>query len=419
MQAITGVEGSFEQFLADKASIMRAPIGANLELIPVCNMDCRMCYVRTDMKEVNRLGGLPDHEMWLRLGREMKDMGTLFVLLTGGEPLLHPYFKEIYSWYHELGFILTVNTNGTLIDEEWADFFSQYPPRRMNITIYGKDNETYDRLCCNPKGFDQLSRGIKLLQNRDIPIRLNCSLTKYNYSQWDELREIAAEWKIPLVTAYYMMPPGRKITHSGEAAGADGFFQLTQANQDGLSSDSSVLKEHASDKSAAVILNRHDEVRLSPEEAAVAAWDVLTVKMTEQERFTYAVDKLREVDEFVPDKVYKPGYPCRAGSSSFWVKWDGSFTSCGMLGDREFNYKKETLPVLWEMLKERTAKTCLSASCTNCRLQSLCPHCASSEYTENGAFGREPEYLCRFARAFYEVIQEKKSELEGDSADHL
>ena len=277
MQTVTGVDGSFEQFLVDKASCMEVPIGANLELIPICNMDCKMCYVRTDMREVNRLGGLPDMEMWLQLGKEMKEMGTLFVLLTGGEPLLYPYFKEVYRFYHELGFILTVNTNGTLIDEEWADFFSHYPPRRLNITIYGKDNETYHSLCSNPGGFNQLCRAVSLLQDRQLAIKLNCSLTVHNYEQWEELCRIAEAWDIPLDTAYYMMPPARKMTHT-----------ITD-----ISSRSKIDE----DKLLA-LRKQHDNNRLSPELAAQAAWKILTMNMSEEQKKEYVKVKLEQVEHF-------------------------------------------------------------------------------------------------------------------------
>ena len=54
-----------------------------------------------------------------RLGRtNFKTWGTLFILLTGGEPMLYPHFKELYTRLREMGFILTLNTNGTLIDNE-------------------------------------------------------------------------------------------------------------------------------------------------------------------------------------------------------------------------------------------------------------------------------------------------------------
>ena len=70
----------------------------------------------------------------------------LFLLLTGGEPLLFPDFKTLYRRLRNLGMILTINTNGTLLDEAWADFFATYPPRRINITLYGADAASYDRL---------------------------------------------------------------------------------------------------------------------------------------------------------------------------------------------------------------------------------------------------------------------------------
>ena len=59
---------------------------------------------------------------------QMKEAGTLFVLLTGGELLLYPGFREVYLGLRKMGMILTVNTNGTLLDEGWADFFAQHPP---------------------------------------------------------------------------------------------------------------------------------------------------------------------------------------------------------------------------------------------------------------------------------------------------
>ena len=99
-------------------------------------------------------GRMRTGQEWLTLGKEMADAGTLFLLLTGGEPLLHPDFKEIYLGLKKLGMIITINTNGTLIDKEWAAFFGENKPRRINITLYGADAATYGKLCHYPAGFD-------------------------------------------------------------------------------------------------------------------------------------------------------------------------------------------------------------------------------------------------------------------------
>ena len=139
---ITSDATSLEKALFLKASNAERPIYGNLELLPLCNMNCDMCFVRLSPEEMKQQGRLRTLEEWKQVVREIAQEGVLFLQLTGGEPLLYPDFKELYSFIRSQGIIVTINTNGTLIDEDWADFFAQFPPRRINITLYGKDNET-------------------------------------------------------------------------------------------------------------------------------------------------------------------------------------------------------------------------------------------------------------------------------------
>lgn len=112
-----------EERLCNVATKKRIPIGGSLELLPLCNMNCDMCYVRLSREEMQQKGRIRSGEEWIELAKQMRDAGTLFILLTGGEPLLHPDFQRIYYELKKLGMIVTLNTNGTLIDETWADFF--------------------------------------------------------------------------------------------------------------------------------------------------------------------------------------------------------------------------------------------------------------------------------------------------------
>ena len=125
---------SVERMLLNKAYKAKVPVNATIELTPLCNMSCKMCYVHLHPDEVKMQGGLHSVSEWLQIAEEMKRAGVLFVLLTGGEPLSYPGFKELYTKMHKMGLILTINTNGTLLNEEWADFFSYLKPRRINIT---------------------------------------------------------------------------------------------------------------------------------------------------------------------------------------------------------------------------------------------------------------------------------------------
>lgn len=113
---------TYEKRLIAKAARSHTPINGSLELLPLCNMNCDMCYVRLSRSEMERQGRLRSAAEWISLARQMQKAGTLFLLLTGGEPLLFPDFKALYLELRKMGMILTINTNGTLMDEAWSDF---------------------------------------------------------------------------------------------------------------------------------------------------------------------------------------------------------------------------------------------------------------------------------------------------------
>ena len=174
---------TFERQLFAKAARNRIPLYGVLELLPLCNLNCDMCYVHLSKQEMQSQGRLRSLDEWISLAKQMKDAGTLFLLLTGGEPLLFPQFKELYCALKDMGMILTLNTNGTLINEEWAEFFAKNKPRRINITLYGSKNETYEKLCHMKDGFDKTIRGIELLKKYKIDVKINRSLVKKNFHE--------------------------------------------------------------------------------------------------------------------------------------------------------------------------------------------------------------------------------------------
>lgn len=178
---------TMERQMFAMAAEKKVPLYGVLELLPLCNLNCDMCYVRMSREEMEQVGRLCTIEEWTKVAEDMMKAGTLFVLLTGGEPLLYPNFRELYQKLRELGMIVTINTNGTLIDEEWADFFAENKPRRINITLYGASNETYERLCHYPGGFDKAVNGIRLLRERNIDVKVNGSLAKANVDDGEAL----------------------------------------------------------------------------------------------------------------------------------------------------------------------------------------------------------------------------------------
>ena len=75
------VESSFEQIMMTKARQNKIPLNGSIELLPLCNMNCDMCYVRMDREEVEKQGGLRSAKEWLEIGRQMRDAGVLYLML--------------------------------------------------------------------------------------------------------------------------------------------------------------------------------------------------------------------------------------------------------------------------------------------------------------------------------------------------
>ena len=210
---------SMEKRLIQKAYIKQAPINGSLELLPLCNMNCDMCYVRLSKAEMEQKGRLRTKEEWISLARQMKDAGTLFLLLTGGEPLLFPEFKELYKELQNMGMILTINSNGTLINEEWADFFAKHKPRRINITLYGADDQAYGKLCHYPAGFQKTVNAIRMLRDREIDGKINGSITSKNEEDIKKILDIAKQYDAAVNLDTYMYPASRERNKPFEMLG--------------------------------------------------------------------------------------------------------------------------------------------------------------------------------------------------------
>lgn len=366
------VEPAITEFLHRKATRARIPLSGTFELTPVCNMNCKMCYVRMSKQQQEAVRPLRRASEWLALGEEVKKAGTLYLLLTGGEPFLYPEFREVMTGLHHMGFLISINSNGTLIDEHTVEWLKTVPPVRINITLYGASDETYARLCGNPMGFTQVTKAIRLLRDAGILVKLNCSVTPYNADDLEDIFAFARKEGLLIQATSYMFPPLRR--------------DPTRVGQND---------------------------RFSPEEAAYYSAKIEALANGNQ-AFLERADEMPpltyEPDENcgeVGDKIR-----CRAGKCSYWVTWEGNLMPCGMLPDRnEGNVFEVGLQNAWAQAMEMAEQIRLPAKCSGCSLRESCKACAAMVMTETGVFHQVPEYRCRMAHAFADARKKLKEEI--------
>lgn len=83
----------FKKELFANAYKRRIPLTATIEIISQCNFRCVHCYIENDCRK-NAL----TYEEIVDFGNQIIQMGCLYVVLTGGEVLLHPDFERIYMF---------------------------------------------------------------------------------------------------------------------------------------------------------------------------------------------------------------------------------------------------------------------------------------------------------------------------------
>lgn len=365
-------EPQLSRYLHSRGARMGLPIGGTFELTARCNFDCPMCYVHLKQEDIDAQGRELTAEQWIDLARQAKDRGMVFALLTGGEPFVRKDFFEIFRAMKQMGIYVSINSNGSMLSGAICRRLIEDPPFRMNISLYGGSNETYSGMCGRP-AFDDVVENIRVLKEAGIDIRINLSVTPYNHQDIERICAVAEELHVPVKTATYMYPSVR--TNGGRFGYGD----------------------RLSPEKAAECTVRWDRLRLTEEEFAAKAGSMLRLEAAEESECAADLDE---------------GVGCRAGSTSFWMTWDGRMLPCGMMPGPVVFPLETGFEAAWQELRIRTAEIRLPCECGRCPKRSVCPVCAAACITETGRFDAVPEYLCRMTeahiRAMAQAIHERK-----------
>lgn len=359
-------------YLAQKAIQLNLPLSGTFELSPVCNFSCKMCYVRKTTKEVQESPrSILTLDDWHRIAHEAKKAGTLYLLLTGGEPLLWPDFWTLYEELIDMGFLVSVNTNGSLIDAEAIERFKKRPPQKINITLYGANDDTYMRLCGAKQVFSKVDAAIRSLIDNRITVKINCSLTPENACDLDSIVDYAKERGARLTVATYMFPP---IRRDPTCFGKNERF--------------------TPEESARYLLQYFERDR-----------DPASYRDYLQSVVDGCIDP-PGLDEGCIDPV-DGRMRCRAGRSSWWITWDGWMTPCGMMQEPKTDLKEQSFDSAWSNVVAMSAALQLSGICSSCPNSNVCHPCAAISYAETGKTSGIPIYMCRFSQEMRKLASEK------------
>lgn len=331
----------------------RVPVSGSVELTRRCNLRCIHCYAGP-APAADAAAELSTAD-WHRLLDEVSHAGCLYLLLTGGEPLLRRDFREIYRHAKENGLLVTLFTNATLIDDAIADFFAEYPPRSIEISLYGAGPAVHDAITGVPGSFQEGLKGIQRLLSRRLPVWLKSMLMNLNRDEIPRLRELAAGLGLRFRIDPLLFP---RFDHDPGPMG----------------------------------------LRVSPEEAVAAEFD-------DPEELRRWRDHLRG---HVAPPILDSLYQCNAGRTTFHITPAGRLQPCLMADRLGYDLRRGDFTSGWVGVMPRLLEIPAGADqpCRSCRHRQSCTYCPAQFGLETGAEDRPAPYVCEISKRRLQMIQQ-------------
>ncbi|MCL4472975.1 MAG: radical SAM protein [Actinobacteria bacterium] len=338
----------------------RIPVGGSLDLTSRCNLRCVHCYVR----DTDPSGELGTGEI-KRILDELAEAGCLWMLFTGGEPLLRSDFRELYGYAKQKGFLVNLFTNATLVTPDLADFLGGWPPFSIEISIYGATRDTYEKVTGVKGSFDKCMAGIELLHRHGLPLKLKSMILTLNQHELTDMMEMAAKF-------------GAEFRYDPNIHG----------RVDGSSSPVSF--------------------RLSPEE-------VLQLDFIDRRRIGALKKYVDYCKQYDRDDVH--AFHCGAGIDSFHIDAEGRLCLCMLARRESFDLRQGSFMEGWNgLIREmRYRENDREYACGACELLEMCGQCPGWGEVENGDQLKGADFLCRLAHLRQEAY-ESLSEWDEDKS---
>ena len=361
---------SIKQYIFRAGAAKHVPVSGTFELTARCNLSCRMCYIHMSPQQQCACGTELSAAQWLEIGRQAVDAGMIYLLITGGEPLLRPDFTEIYEGMVKMGVKISINTNGTLITPEIMECFRKYPPEMVNVSLYGASSDTYRSLCGAASGYEKAMHGIAQLKDAGIRLNINTTFTSCNESDLEALTQFAKSNDLFIRTAAYIYPKVRN----------------------GREEQTVTLGPEAHGRLTA----RFDHLMLSEERQAGRRQQILSC-----------------IEGVVQNKtaVKRPS-SCMAGRGAFWITWNGEMYSCGMLSSISVNVLEKSFRDCWAEISSKMTQVYLPEECSICPYDPICPVCAALTQSLNGDTTAVPKEMCRYIQSYSETFLALTNDLQ-------
>lgn len=337
---------TMRSYLNFRAREKNIPISGCFELTPLCNLDCKMCYVHLNKKQLGN-SKLLDVDTWKKIIKQAVDAGMMYARVTGGECLTYPGFREIYLYLREFGIETTVLTNGILANKEMAEFWEKYPPATVQITLYGASDDAYEKVTGH-RAFSVVAENIKRLQSLSLPVLITATPNAY-MDDGEQIVRFVHSLGLPLAINSGLMAPREETGRDNPVPCIDQYISMVKMKN----------KLYGGDPFEACDEN--------------------------------------ELPDPSTDRESRFGVTCGAGRSNFSISWCGEMRPCNTFPEISADVLSKGFAQGWKHINSEVKQFPLPAECTACKYRSKCKHCVA-EHAANAPIGHASPAICAWAR---------------------
>ncbi len=155
-------------------------------LIRRCNLTCKHCY--TTSADIDFPGELTTPQIYTVMD-DLKAFKVPVLILSGGEPLLHPDIFNISRRAKDMGFYVALSSNGTKISAENIDEIAAIDYQYIGVSLDGI-KDTHDQFRRVKGSFDEALRGVRLCLDKGIKVGIRFTLTQDNAMDFPALLQL-------------------------------------------------------------------------------------------------------------------------------------------------------------------------------------------------------------------------------------
>ena len=335
-----------KRYLDFKARKKGIPILGTFELTPLCNLDCKMCYVHLN-KDQMQGASLLSVDQWKSIMDQAIQAGMMYARITGGECLTYPGFREIYLYLRSRGIETSILSNGTLMDRDMVAFFRENKPAAIQITIYGASEDGYERVTGHRR-FSIVMENVRRLREAGVPVVLVTTPNAF-MTDGEQIVELIHSMGLPVNVNAGLMNPREETGRGVYDMSLDAYIAMMK------------LRRKLQGGTVEEMLD--SEELPSPGGHGSAA----------------------------------DGVVCGAGMSCFSVDWRGGMMPCSCFPTPPESVLRYGFAEAWRRTHATASRFPRPAECEGCRYQSVCKYCVA-EHAAGAPCGHASPKICAWGR---------------------